>query len=131
LALDADGVHIGQDDLPIHVARKIWSKMLGISVSNVDQAIEAEKAGVDYISVSPIYPTPTKLDAPLAVGLEGLKKIRETVKTPIVAIGGINKNTVKDVMKAGADGVAVVSAIVGAENPRDAALEIFHQMHGI
>ena len=128
IALDADGLHIGQDDLPVEIVREIWTKLLGVSVSNVDQAIEAERLGADYLGISPVFSTPTKPDAPHPVGLDGIRKIRDAVKIPIVGIGGINKNNAKKIIKSGADGVAVISAIVAAKSPETAALEIYREL---
>ena len=87
-------------------------------------AIAATKGGADYLGVSPIYDTPTKTDTAPALGLEGLAEIRRTVKTPLVAIGGLNLDNAADVIRSGADGVAVVSAIVSAEDPENAARQL-------
>jgi len=125
-AVNADGVHLGQSDLPIKYARKILGdeKIIGISANNVEQAIEAEKSGADYIAISPVFFTSTKPDIDPPVGIEGIKKIKEVVKCPLVGIGGINKENAFSVIKAGCDGIAVVSAIMAAENPRIAAKEL-------
>jgi thiamine-phosphate pyrophosphorylase len=126
LAVDAEGVHVGQDDMPIEYARRILGKdkIIGVSAFNEKEAIEAEKAGADYIGVSPIFTTPTKPELDKGVGLKGLKLIRNAVKIPLVAIGGLGPSNAYDVIMAGADGIAVVSAIASADNPEGAARAI-------
>jgi len=125
LAADADGLHLGQDDLPLSLARKLlpMDKILGISVTTLDQAVAAESEGADYIAVGSIYPTPSKETAKL-VGLETLRQIRQVVTSPLVAIGGITKDNAAEVMAAGADSVAVISAIAQAKAPEEAARQI-------
>jgi thiamine-phosphate pyrophosphorylase len=114
-AVEADGVHLGQtDDLMI----------IGISAESLEDAIEAEKGGADYLGVSPIYATPTKTDTAAPLGLEGLQEIRKAVKLPLIGIGGLNKDNATEVIRNGADGVAVVSAIVAADDPEAAAREL-------
>jgi thiamine-phosphate pyrophosphorylase len=122
-AVKADGVHLGQTDMPLGLAKKILgeSMIIGISAESLQDAIEAEKDGADYLGVSPIYATPTKTDTAPALGLEGLREIRKAVRLPLVAIGGLNTKTAADVIRSGADGVAVVSAIVAADDPESAA----------
>ena len=125
LAADADGVHLGQNDLPLPVARKLLpiDKILGSSVTTLDQAITAESEGADYIAVGSIYPTTSKETAKV-VGLEILRQIRQGVTLPLVAIGGITKDNAAEVMAAGADSVAVISAIAQAKAPEEAARQI-------
>jgi len=122
-AVQADGVHLGQTDMPLQMAKNILknSMIIGISAESLEDAIRAEKDGADYIGVSPIYATPTKTDTAMPLGLEGLKKISRTVKIPKVAIGGLNCENAGEVTLNGADGIAVVSAIVSADDPRKAA----------
>ncbi|NPV26002.1 MAG: thiamine phosphate synthase [Firmicutes bacterium] len=133
LAVDADGVHLGQDDLPAEVARKLLGpgKILGISVTSVAEALAAQAAGADYLGVGPIYPTTTKSDARDIVGLAGLKEIRQVVSLPLIAIGGINLTNIREVISAGADGIAVVSAIVTApdiaKTTQEMLTEILHR----
>lgn len=129
LAVDADGVHIGQSDMPYDMARKLLGadKIIGLSVENMEDVVEANKLNVDYIGVSPVFATPTKTDTAQPFGLEGLRKAVELSIHPTVAIGGINKKTVKDVMACGVDGVAVVSAIIGADNPKEAAKKLIER----
>ena len=126
LAVEADGVHLGQRDMPIGMARKIAgnSLLIGISAESTDDALRAEQEGADYIGISPVFATPTKTDTAAPLGLEGVNKIRELVDIPLVGIGGINRDNAASVIEAGADGVAVVSAIVSADDPRDAAKEL-------
>ena len=116
LLADADGVHLGQDDLPIAQAREILGreKLIGLSTHNLKQAIKAEFEGAAYIGFGPVFGTTTKADAEEAKGLQALREIRKSVNIPIVAIGGINIENVIDVISAGADAVAVISAIVKA-----------------
>jgi len=126
LSCDADGVHLGQDDLSPFFARKILgkNKLIGVSVNTVNEAIEAVKEGADYLGVGPIFFTQTKKDLRPSLGLEGLRSIRKKVKVPILAIGGINSKNVEEIIKAGANGVAVVSAILSAKNILKATLEL-------
>ena len=123
MAVEADGVHLGQTDMPLEMARAIVkdTMLIGISAESLRDAVEAEKGGADYLGVSPIYATPTKTDTAAPLGLEGLRQIDETVTLPLVGIGGLNQNNAGDVIRSGADGVAVVSAIVAAEDPEQAA----------
>ena len=131
-AIDAAGVHIGQTDLPCKVARKILGaeKIIGVSVSTVEEAVKAENDGANYLGVGAMFATNTKTDAKI-VTLDTLKKIRAAVKIPIVAIGGINLETVEKIKPAQIDGVAVVSAILAAENPEVAAFNLSEKWKGI
>ena len=126
LAVDADGVHIGQSDMPYEVARRILGpdKIIGLSVENFDDLERANALDVDYVGISPVYGTPTKTDTAEPFGLEGLRRAVELSVHPTVAIGGMNASTVGDVMAVGADGVAVVSAICSAPSPREATREL-------
>jgi thiamine-phosphate pyrophosphorylase len=126
LAVDADGVHLGQDDLPLEVGRALLgpTKIIGISVNTVAEAEAAAAGGADYLGVSPVFETPTKTDTPPAVGLEGVARLRAAVKVPLVGIGGINPANAGAVIRAGCQGVAVVSAIMAAPDPRQAAREL-------
>lgn len=125
-AVKADGVHLGQTDMPLEMAKGIVgdSMIIGISAESLQDAIEAEKGGADYLGVSPIYATPTKSDTAPPLGLTGLRKIRKAVKLPLVGIGGLNRDNCAEVIRCGADGVAVVSAIVAADDPAAAARAI-------
>lgn len=119
LACGADGVHLGQDDLPLPEARKLLAngQIIGISVSTAAEAIEAEKGGADYIGAGPVFSTLSKRDLAPALGLKGLRKIRAQVGLPILAIGGIERANTEEVIKAGADGIAVISAVARAGDP--------------
>ncbi|MGQ9620711.1 MAG: thiamine phosphate synthase [Bacteroidales bacterium] len=126
LASDADGLHIGQQDMPYEIARKILGrrKIIGLTVESVEQAREANKFDVDYIGLSPVFTTDTKSDLGPPLGIEGIREIASFSEHIMVAIGGINVNNTFDVLNAGANGVAVVSAIVSADEPMKAAYEI-------
>jgi thiamine-phosphate pyrophosphorylase len=125
-AVGADGVHLGQKDLSLSMARDIVGKrmLIGVSAECLADAVMAEKGGADYIGVSPIYRTPTKADTASPLGLEGLRQIRQAVAIPLVGIGGLNQQNAPAVIHHGADGVAVVSAIVSADDPLTAAREL-------
>ncbi len=114
LAVDADGVHIGQDDMPIKTARKLLGPemLIGLSASNLEEAIEAEKNGADYVGLGPIFDTSTKKDAGKGIGSTKIKEVRAAIKIPIVAIGGINKENCQSVIQKGADSLVAISAIV-------------------
>jgi len=125
-AVGADGIHLGQKDMPFSIVKKIVgdSMIIGISTETLDEALRAEKEGADYIGVGPVYSTTTKTDTVAPIGLEGLIQIRKMVKIPIVAIGGLNHTNAEDTIKSGADGIAVVSAIVSAGDPEKSAKEL-------
>lgn len=126
LASDADGVHIGQSGMPYAIARRLLGpdRIIGLSVENMDQVAQADALDVDYIGVSPVFATPTKTDTARPFGLEGLREAVKLSHHPTVAIGGMNALTAADVMAAGTDGIAVVSAIIAAPDPRAAAEEL-------
>lgn len=130
LACEADGLHIGQDDLPIKVARKLMpiDMLLGVSARTAAEAKSAVKAGADYLGVGAVFSTATKNSA--AIGLSRLKNIKQTIGIPVVAIGGINKDNIKSVMKTGADAVAVISAVLGAENVEKATRQLVEIIEG-
>jgi thiamine-phosphate diphosphorylase len=117
LACDADGVHLGQDDLPLAAGRKlVGQKIVGISTHDIEQAQEAERNGADYIGFGPMFGTTTKNTGYAARGVEMLGEIRAAVKLPIVAIGGINEQNVTQVWQAGADSAAIISDLLGADD---------------
>ncbi len=121
VAVDADGVHVGQEDIAVeHVRGRVGNDVLiGLSVSSIEEAKTALKAGIaDYLGVGPIYPTTTKKDAGAAMGLESLCEIKRCCQIPIVAIGGINQSNIRDVLNHGADCVAIISDIVSASDIR-------------
>jgi len=130
LACKASGVHLGQGDMPLRCARELMGKerIIGISVSSADEALAAEKGGSDYIGVGPVFATLSKKDIGSPLGLAGLREIRQKVKIPILAIGGISVANVADVIASGADGVAVISAIAAATDPKKAATEIIESI---
>ncbi len=123
IACGADGVHLGYDDLPVSSARAIVPQgfIIGVSVGSADEAIQAVKEGADYLAASPVFPTAQKAEAVIHCGLEGIRHIRAAVSVPLVAIGGIGRGNICDVIGAGADGVAVISAVVGQPDIRSAA----------
>ena len=117
LACDADGVHLGQEDLPLAAGRKlVGSKIIGISTHDLDQAREAEQNGADYIGFGPMFGTATKDTGYAARGVAMLRQIRAGVNLPIVAIGGINEQNVRQVWQAGAESAAIISDILRAED---------------
>ena len=126
LASGADGVHLGQSDIPLEVARDLMGEtaIIGISVDNVEQAVAAAEGGADYIGIGAIFNTSTKPDAKQGVGLGAIYEIRQAVDIPIVAIGGINRGNIQDVVRAGADAAAVVSAVVAQDDVKAAAHEL-------
>jgi len=125
LASDADGLHLGQKDLPIPEARRLlpMDKLIGCSTTTVSEAVRSQSEGADYIAVGSIYPTTSKADFKLA-GLDTLRRVRKRVSLPLIAIGGINETNVEEVMKAGADGVAVISAVLGAADIEEATRKL-------
>ncbi|MBI2886936.1 MAG: thiamine phosphate synthase [Chloroflexi bacterium] len=130
-AVKADGVHLGQRDFPVQVAREILPVdcIIGVSAATLDEARQAETNGADYIAVGSIYPTNSKEDTRPA-GLETLRRVREMTTRPLVAIGGITEENVEAVMAAGADAVAVISAVCSAADPKVAAHRLLDKMRG-
>jgi thiamine-phosphate pyrophosphorylase len=116
IACGADGVHVGQDDMPASDIRKLIGSeaILGVSTTNVDEAIKAEADGADYIGVGPIFPTMTKTDAGEALGLTTIPTSKQVIRIPLVAIGGISLENVASIASAGANSAAVISAVTGA-----------------
>ena len=126
LACGADGVHLGQDDIRVGVARQIAPPgfIIGVSVGTVDEAVRAEEEGADYIAISPVFSTVSKNDAGPGLGLDVIREIRRSVSVPVIAIGGINLDNVRQVIAAGADGVAVISVVVGSRDIIAASREL-------
>jgi thiamine-phosphate pyrophosphorylase len=124
LACGADGVHLGQSDLPVAEARRLLPPevFIGWSVERMDEVLQSAALPVDYLGVSPVFATPTKTDTARAWGLDGLAQVRAATRLPLVAIGGIHAGNARDVLRAGADGLAVVSALCAADDPRAAAV---------
>ena len=122
---DADGLHIGQEDLPFATARKMLpaDKILGCSSATLEEALKAEKEGADYIAVGCIYPTSSKTGIRIA-GLKMLRQVKKKVSVPVVAIGGINEDNIANVISAGADAVAVISAVLGADDIKEASQKL-------
>jgi len=118
LAVDADGVHLGQEDLPCETARKLLGagKIIGVTVHRLEEALTAAAAGADYLGVSPIFPTRTKEDAGPAAGVELVREIRRRVSLPLAAIGGITLANAPAVIRAGADMICAISAVVSRED---------------
>jgi thiamine-phosphate pyrophosphorylase len=129
LAADADGVHTGQKDLPLPVVRRLMpiDKIAGCSVNTVAEAVKARDEGADYIAVGAMFPTRTK-EAAIVVGIERLKQVREAVSTALVAIGGIDEDNIGQVLAAGADSAAVVSAALGTEDVRGAVRRLVERV---
>lgn len=132
LAVNADGVHLGQSDIPALIARELLEpdKIIGVSAYNAELALEAQKDGADYIGVGDVFGTSTKPDTH-HVSIEELKRIRNKVKIPVVAIGGVNHDNVNDLKGTGVDGVAVISAVVGAKNITQAAEDLVELVHSM
>jgi thiamine-phosphate pyrophosphorylase len=129
MAADADGLHIGQEDLPLPVVRRELpiDKVVGCSVTTLSQATKAQTEGADYIAVGSIFPTTTKKEA-IVVGVDILKELKRTASIPLVAIGGINQNNVGEVVAAGADAVAMISAVLGEKDVRGAVQKLVAKM---
>lgn len=125
LLTDADGVHLGQSDITCEDARQLLGlePLIGISACTLEEALAAERAGADYLGVGAIFETPSKTDADIS-GLDGLREIAKQISIPVIAIGGVHQHNAKDVITAGADGFAVVSAIMQAEDPRIASARL-------
>jgi thiamine-phosphate pyrophosphorylase len=123
VAIGAEGVHVGQDDMPAPLARQIAGPqaILGVSASTLQEALQAEREGADYLGVGAVFGTPSKADAGAPIGVEGLALIARAVSIPVVAIGGITVDNAASIIRAGAAGVAVISAVMGATDPEDAA----------
>jgi thiamine-phosphate pyrophosphorylase len=129
--VDADGLHIGKDDLPVDVARRLLpaDKILGCSARTVERAVALARDGADYLGVGAMYATGTKSGAE-TVGAERLKEIKQAVNIPLVAIGGINHTNVKEIVAAGADAVAVISAILKSDNIEKATRQLVDSIEG-
>jgi len=126
LAIEADGVHVGQDDMPVALARRFLGpdRILGATASTPQEARQAEADGADYLGCNAVFYTPTKTDTGTPLGIEGFRRLVQTVSIPVVAIGGIKATNAAELIRAGAAGVAVVSAVMAADDPEAAAREI-------
>jgi len=127
LAVDADGVHVGQSDMPCDITRELIgeNKILGVSAATIDEAKKAEKDGADYIGTGAVFPTSTKDDAP-SITKKDLKNIVDSINIPVVAIGGINIENANELKNTGISGLSVVSAIMSADNPKKASEKLLN-----
>lgn len=130
LAVKADGVHLGPDDMPVSIARRLMGPMaiIGASTGTIEEAIEAEAEGASYIGVGCIYGTNSKNDAGEAIGAEIIKEMKQIIKIPIVAIGGITISKVSELIQNGTDGIAVISAITRTKNIKTASREFIKEI---
>ncbi len=130
-AVQADGVHLGQDDFPVREARRLLGPLtvIGVSTHTLEQALRAVDDGADYINVGPIFATQTKEHSGPPVGLELFQQVRQRVKIPITVMGGINPDNLDQVLEAGADRIAVVSAVVGADDIAATVREFRRRVH--
>jgi len=133
LAVDADGVHIGQDDMPYEIARELLGreKIIGVTVHDVEESLEAGRAGADYIGLSPIFETGTKEDAGKACGTSMIERVRGEVSLPIVAIGGIGRENVGEVIRSGADAAVAISAVLCADDVYKEVKEFIEIIQGV
>jgi thiamine-phosphate pyrophosphorylase len=131
-AVDADGVHLGQDDLPVDMARRVLApgKSIGFSTHSLEQVVAAERSTADYIAFGPIFPTASKEKPDPVVGLQGLQKARLATRKPLVAIGGITLQNARQVLAAGADSVAVIGDLLNAPDLRERAREFLSVLEG-
>lgn len=131
-SVNTDGVHLGQEDLPYPVARKLLGKkkIIGITVHSLKEAKEAQDLGADYLSVSPIFTTRTKPDAGVPVGTDLIKEMKKHIRIPLIAIGGINLANAQEVIRAGADGLCAISAVVTVADVRG-EIEKFQRLFGL
>jgi thiamine-phosphate pyrophosphorylase len=118
LSVGADGVHLGQKSIPPHAVKKISGDklMIGVSTHSINEAVDAEKDGADFITFGPVYETPLKFKFGNPVGIDSLRKVKSLISIPVLAIGGVKPDKVKELKEAGADGIALISAILTAEN---------------
>lgn len=130
LAVEADGVHLGWQSLPIHKVRELFGfeKLIGVSTHNRQEALRAQDCRADYITFGPVFPTPSKVGLLEPVGPEEIQKIKNEVKMPVIALGGIHGGNVETVLEKGADGIAVISSIMRADNPENAARCLYKKM---
>ncbi len=133
IAVDADGVHLGWQSLEIDVVRRMvgQEKIIGFSAHSLEEAVRAEKSGVDYISISPVFDTVKKDYFVKPLGIDEIGRIKDRINIPVIALGGINENNVGRVLKSGADGIAVISAILLSDNPEQTSTMICREMREI
>lgn len=125
LSVEADGVHLGQKSIPAYAVRKIAKDkfMIGVSAHSIEEAKQAEKEGADFITLGPVYKTPSKLRYGQPLGVDIIRKAKDEISIPVFAIGGIKQDRIKEVINAGADGIALISGILGAENIKEKTRE--------
>lgn len=130
LAVKADGVHLGWQSLPFHITRKLLGheKLIGISTHSRKEALQARDYGVDYITFGPVFDTPSKAGILKATGTEEIQNLKTEVKIPLIALGGINEKNVESVLAGGADGIAVISSIMCADNPEESARNLYKKI---
>jgi thiamine-phosphate pyrophosphorylase len=130
-ATDADGVHLGQDDLPVEMARRVLAadKWIGYSTHSPGQVVEADRSTADYVAFGPIFPTASKENPDPVVGLEGLREARRATGKPLVAIGGITLQNAREVLAAGADSVAVIGDLLEGPDIRARAREFLRVLN--
>lgn len=129
-AVEADGVHLGWQSLPFGIVRKLlgFEKLIGVSTHNRQEALQAQSCGADYITFGPIFDTPSKARLLKPTGVEEIQKLKKEINIPVVALGGINGENVEAVLNGGADGIAVISSIMQADNPEGAAKCLFNKI---
>ncbi|MDR4499173.1 MAG: thiamine phosphate synthase [Candidatus Scalindua sp.] len=133
MAIDAEGIHLGWQSLSVNVVRKMVGKekLIGYSAHSLEDVKKALVEGVDYVSISPVFSALSKNQFIKPLGVIEIRKIKEQVKIPVIALGGINEFNVKEVMKNGADGIAVISAIFLSKNPKQTACKIFNKIKNV
>ena len=131
IAAEADGVHLGQDDFPIPMARELLGKgrIIGGSAATLDEARKCLSEGADYVGFGPVYPTSSKDDAGPVSGIDILKQVVEIIPLPIIAIGGVSAENIPDVMRAGARGIAVISAVCCQDDPEEATRALYQALN--
>jgi len=131
IAAEADGVHLGQDDFPIPMAREILGegRIIGGSAATLDEALKCLSDGADYVGFGPVYPTSSKDDAGPVSGIDILKQVVEIIPLPIIAIGGVGAENIPDVMRAGARGIAVISAVCCQDDPEEATRALYQALN--
>lgn len=130
LAVEADGVHLGWQSLPFPVVRRLVGseKLIGVSTHNRQEALQAQSCGADYITFGPVFDTPSKAGLLKPTGVEEIKKLKNEIDLPIVAVGGMNGKNVESVLNGGADGIAVISSIMQSDDPEDAARSLCNKI---
>ena len=131
VAVDADGVHLGHQSMPVDAVRKIVGPrmLIGVSTHTVQEAQEAEQGGADFITFGPVFMTPSKARYGAPVGPEALKELKKRIRIPVFGLGGITRKNMHEVMQAGADGIAMISAIIAAEHVQKASEDIVNSLH--